>query len=124
MGRTHAESPGQFAGELPGILRIQIDVEEVERLTRIVDQLVALSRLDAGEAQTEWVQFDLAKLAMTTAEQMSLLAEDKGITVACHAKQRVTVDGDRARLPALELLAPRVQDVVRPVLPADPTARS
>ena len=32
VGGTHAESPGQFARELPGILRIQIDVEEVERL--------------------------------------------------------------------------------------------
>ncbi len=73
-------------------------LEEVERLTRIVEQLFALSRLDAGEAQAEWVQFDLAELAATTAEQMSLLAEDKGITVNCDAKQRVMVDGDRARL--------------------------
>jgi len=73
-------------------------LEEVERLTRIVEQLFALSRLDAGEAQSEWVQFDLAELAVTTAEQMSLLAEDKGIRVACDAKQRVTVEGDRARL--------------------------
>jgi heavy metal sensor kinase len=73
-------------------------LEEVERLTRIVEQLFALSRLDAGEAQSEWVQFDLAELAVTTAEQMSLLAEDKGIAVTCDATQRVMVDGDRARL--------------------------
>ncbi len=73
-------------------------LEEVERLARIVEQLFALSRLDAGEAQAEWVPFDLAELAVTTAEQMGLLAEDKGITVACDAKQRVMVVGDRARL--------------------------
>jgi len=73
-------------------------LEEVERLARIVEQLFALSRLDAGEAQTEWVQFDLAELAVTTAGQMSLLAEDKGIAVACDANQRVMVEGDRARL--------------------------
>ncbi len=73
-------------------------LEEVERLARIVEQLFALSRLDAGEAQSEWVQFDLAELAVTTAEQMSLLAEDKGITVTCDATQRVMIDGDRARL--------------------------
>jgi signal transduction histidine kinase len=73
-------------------------LEEVERLTRIVEQLFALSRLDAGEAQAEWVQFDLAELVVTTAEQMSLLAEDKEITVSCDVKQRVMVDGDRARL--------------------------
>jgi heavy metal sensor kinase len=73
-------------------------LEEVERLARIVEQLFAISRLDAGESQAEWVQFDLAELAATTAEQMSLLAEDKGISVSCAAAQPVLVDGDRARL--------------------------
>ena len=44
------------------------------------------------------VAFDLAELARTTAEQMSLLAEDKGIAIACDANQPVLVEGDRARL--------------------------
>jgi two-component system, OmpR family, sensor kinase len=48
-------------------------LEEVERLAKIVENLFALSRLDAGEAQAESVQFDLGQLAATTAEQMSLL---------------------------------------------------
>ena len=73
-------------------------LEEVERLSKIVEQLFALSRLDAGEAQTEWARFDLAELAKTTAEQMSLLAEDKGIAIACDANRKVPVEGDRARL--------------------------
>jgi len=73
-------------------------LEEVERLTHIVEGLVALSRLDAGDAKTEWVQFDLAELATTTADQMNLLAEDKGIAVECSSKQPVVVEGDRARL--------------------------
>jgi len=73
-------------------------LEEVERLTDIVEGLVALSRLDAGEAKMEWVQFDLAELAATTADQMNLLAEDKGISVKCASIQKVFVSGDRARL--------------------------
>ena len=73
-------------------------LEEVERLTHIVEGLVALSRLDAGDAKTEWVQFDLAELATTTADQMSLLAEDKGISVACNAPEGISVKGDRARI--------------------------
>jgi heavy metal sensor kinase len=73
-------------------------LEEVERLAKIVEGLVALSRLDAGEAKAEWVQFDLAELAATTADQMSLLAEDKKISVACNSKQAVIVEGDRARM--------------------------
>jgi heavy metal sensor kinase len=73
-------------------------LEEVERLTDIVEGLVALSRLDAGEAQREWVRFDLAELTATTADQMNLLAEDKGISVQCGPEQKVFVEGDRARL--------------------------
>lgn len=53
-------------------------LEETEQLSKIVEQLFTLSRLDAGEAQTEWSRFDLAEMARSTAEQMNLLAEDKG----------------------------------------------
>jgi signal transduction histidine kinase len=73
-------------------------LEEVERLAEIVEGLFALSRLDAGEAHAEWVRFDLAELAATTADQMSLLAEDKHVSVACDTGGGVTVEGDRARL--------------------------
>ena len=72
--------------------------EEAVRLSRIVEQLFMLSRLDAGEAQADWARFDLAGLAKTTAEQMSLLAEDKNISIACDANQAVFVEGDSARL--------------------------
>jgi len=73
-------------------------LEEVERLAEIVESLFALSRLDAGEAHAEWLRFDLAELAATTAEQMSLLAEDKQVRVDCESTAGVTVEGDRARL--------------------------
>jgi len=73
-------------------------LEEVERLAEIVDSLFALSRLDAGEAAAEWRRFDLAELAATTAEQMSLLATDKNVSVACHSDPGVMVEGDPARL--------------------------
>jgi heavy metal sensor kinase len=73
-------------------------LEEVERLARIVEGLFAISRLDSGEAHKELVQFDLAKLAISTAEQMCLLAEDKEITISSNAPNEVVVEGDRARI--------------------------
>ncbi len=73
-------------------------LEEVERLSMIVERLFALSRLDAGEAQAEWARFDLAELVATTAGQMTLLAEDRRIAVSCDAAAPVLVDGDRSRL--------------------------
>jgi heavy metal sensor kinase len=78
--------------------RLGSALEEVERLASIVEGLFAISRLDAGEAAAEWVKLDLARLAAATADQMSLLAEDKNIQVTCAAAEPVWVEGDQARL--------------------------
>jgi heavy metal sensor kinase len=78
--------------------RLGSALEEVERLAGIVEGLFAISRLDAGEAAAEWVKLDLARLAAATADQMSLLAEDKNIQVTCAAAEPVWVEGDQARL--------------------------
>ncbi len=78
--------------------RLGSALEEVERLANIVEGLFAISRLDAGEAQAEWIRFDLAQLTSSTAGQMGLLAEDKNIKVTCVTPGEVWVEGDRARL--------------------------
>ena len=72
--------------------------EEVERLVTIVQRLFALSRLDAGEAQSERVRVNLNQLAETTMEQMSLLADEKNIALQCLTNGTVEVNGDRTRL--------------------------
>jgi signal transduction histidine kinase len=78
--------------------RVSSLLEEAVHLSKIVEQLLTLSRLDAGEAQTDWLKLDLADLAKTTAEQMSLLAEDKNIALVCDANLPVPVEGDPVRL--------------------------
>lgn len=78
--------------------RLGSALEEVERLTNIVEGLFAISRLDAGEAASEWVRFDLGHLATSTADQMALLAEDKNIQVTCSGSVGVCIEGDRARM--------------------------
>ncbi len=73
-------------------------LEEVERLAHLVENLFALSRLDAGLAQNKHQAFDLSKLVSATSEQMCLLAEDKKLQITCHAPEPVLVAGDRARV--------------------------
>ncbi len=73
-------------------------LEEVDRLSKIVESLLALSRLDAGEPSSERVRFDLGELAATTAEQISLLAQDKDVEIVCNTAAAVWVEGDRARM--------------------------
>jgi len=86
-----ARLPDDTADRLGSVL------EEVERLARIVDQLFALSRLDAGEAQEERVGLDLGELTATTVEQMRLLGEDRNIALTCRTEP-APMRGDRARL--------------------------
>ncbi|MFI4914093.1 MAG: histidine kinase dimerization/phospho-acceptor domain-containing protein, partial [Steroidobacterales bacterium] len=78
--------------------RVGSVLEEVARLEHLVSGLLALSRLDAGEAQREWVDVDLAQLSANTAEQMRLMAEDRGIRLESSAPAPVMVRGDRGRL--------------------------
>jgi signal transduction histidine kinase len=78
--------------------RVGSVLEEVARLEHLVSGLLALSRLDAGEEQRELADVDLAVLAMSTAEQMRLMAEDRGIVIDLSGLGRVMVRGDQARL--------------------------
>jgi heavy metal sensor kinase len=73
-------------------------LEEVARLEHLVSGLLVLSRLDAGDAQREWIDVDLGELAASTVEQMRLLAEDRGIQLQSSALSPVIVRGDRGRL--------------------------
>jgi heavy metal sensor kinase len=97
--RGELEAAAQYP-QLPREARETIGsaLEETERLSKIVQGLLAVSRLDAGEAEMERVALDLAELAASTAEQMRLLAEDKSISLSCNAPEPVMVEGDRARL--------------------------
>jgi heavy metal sensor kinase len=78
--------------------RIGSVLEEVARLEHLVSGLLVLSRLDVGEAQREWIDVDLAELSAGTAEQMRLMAEDRGIQIYSSRLTPTVVRGDRARL--------------------------
>ncbi|MDE3038727.1 MAG: HAMP domain-containing histidine kinase, partial [Pseudomonadota bacterium] len=85
---------------MPASLRERIGsvLEETERLSRIAENLFAISRLDTGEAKVQHIRVDLATLAQSTAEQMALLAEEKQISLHINTLIPVFVYGDSARL--------------------------
>jgi heavy metal sensor kinase len=96
--RGELESVLETAQTAQGRDRIGSALEEVDRLAKIVETLFAISRLEAGEAQRECKSFDLAQMAANAADQMALLAEDKGVAVTCEVENKVTVEGDQARI--------------------------
>ena len=95
--------------------RVGSVLEEVARLEHLVSGLLVLSRLDAGESQSDWVDVDLAELALSTAEQMRLMAEDRGIEIDLSALQKTVIRGDRARLK--QIIVNLLDNAIRFTLP-------
>ncbi len=73
-------------------------LEETHRMSHIVENLLVISRLDAGEVKIDKTRLDLGHLAASTAEQMRLLAEEKSILLRSNVAAGIFVEGDRSRL--------------------------
>jgi heavy metal sensor kinase len=78
--------------------RVGSVLEEVARLEHLVSGLLVLSRLDAGETRSDWRPVDIAELASSTAEQMRLMVEDRGIEIRLVELRKAVIFGDRAQL--------------------------
>jgi heavy metal sensor kinase len=89
--QKHSSSP-TLADEIGSAL------EETYRMSRIVESLLAISRLDAGEIKIEKARLDLGLLTESTVDAMQLLAEEKCISLNCFAPTGIFVEGDRTRL--------------------------
>jgi signal transduction histidine kinase len=73
-------------------------LEEVTRLTNIVESLLTLSRMDRLWGQRVHSTIDLYALAAETIDQMHLLAAEKEITLNGPTGTKTVVMGDRDRL--------------------------
>ena len=73
-------------------------LEETNRMSRIVESLLTISRLDAGDARLEKVYLDLGDIATLTVVEMKILAQEKSISLRAFAESNVYVEGDRSRL--------------------------
>ncbi len=73
-------------------------LEEMTRLSGIVDSLLTLSRMGSSWGKHAHASVDLSELARETIEQISLLAEEKQIAISVTPAPPVMVAGDRDRL--------------------------
>jgi two-component system, OmpR family, sensor kinase len=80
------------------VSRLESFLEELSRMSRIVNSLMAITRLDAGGEQLDVETFDLTTLVQSTVEQMQFVAEEKGIGLSCMCEREVCVHADRMRI--------------------------
>jgi signal transduction histidine kinase len=83
--------------------RLLSQVDEIERLTKIVDGLTLLTRADAGQVTLSEEPVRLDELVKDSFEDAKILAEPGGIAVSLEKYDAVIVTGDRHRLRQLLL---------------------
>src|SRR6266576_5804708 len=92
---TAIRSVGEVALQAPKSMTEYRDVigsmlEETDRLTRLVDSLLTLSRADAGHIQVQRTDISLLGLAQEASSLVEVLAEEK--------RQRISVEGELASM--------------------------
>ncbi len=90
---------------------LESNLEEIDRMTRIVDELLFLSRADMGEVRMETLPVGLESLVEDIHRQATLLGQDRNIAVTLGTVQPAVVQGDELRL--RELLLNLVENAIK-----------
>jgi heavy metal sensor kinase len=92
-------------------LVLESNLEEIDRLTRIVDELLFLSRADLGEVKMAALPVRLDELVRDVQQQAGVLGQERGIQIALGSLMSATILGDELRL--RELLINLVDNAVK-----------
>jgi signal transduction histidine kinase len=99
-----AETPGRETSPDPSMAEVLTDVvTETDHLSRLVDDLLLLSRIDAGKLELETGPLPVAELFSDIGHAFGRLAEEKGVTLQADSDGTV-VRADRTRLRQIILI--------------------
>lgn len=84
---------------------------QTERLSGLMQNLLTLSRMDEGTAETLMSECSLSEMTRDAVAQFREPAENRGISVLCDIAENVTVTGDKVRL--LQLLTILLDNAVK-----------
>lgn len=78
-------------------------LEELDKLTRLIDQLLTLARAESGQIPLARETVDLAALVPSVVEQVEAVAQANGLELRCEIEDRIAVLGDAGWLERLLL---------------------
>ena len=90
-------------GGEPATRQLASQLEEIDKLKRLIDQILTLARAEAGEIPLTYARVDLGALAATVVDQIELVAQAKGIELHYERAVDVSVAGDEPWLARLLL---------------------
>ena len=86
------------AGDVPSPQLVRRGLRGLERMQRLLDDLLDLARIDSGTFVVNRARLDVATLLRDAVELHGPLAADKGLRLVLDAPRNLVVDGDRDRL--------------------------
>ena len=99
--KSYAETIVQTGDELPPDLRssfMNVILGETDRMTRIVQDLLTLSRFDSGRMEMNFTRFDLRQSVETVCRAEQLDAQGHGHTLTLLPGPTAMVNGDQSRI--------------------------
>jgi heavy metal sensor kinase len=83
--------------------RLASQIEELDRLARLIDQILTLARAESGQIRLTFAPVDVGELAASLVEQLEPVAQARTIELRCERNGTVMVNGDAGWLQRLLL---------------------
>jgi signal transduction histidine kinase len=83
--------------------RLASQIEELDRLARLIDQILTLARAESGQIRLTFAPVDVGELAASLVEQLEPVAQARTIDLRCERNGTVLVTGDAGWLQRLLL---------------------
>ena len=84
--------------------KLELQLEELDRLARLINQILTLARAESGQIPLVNEPVDLSQLLLAVGEQMEPMADARGVRLAVTAPSAVVVSGDAGWLQRLVLI--------------------
>ncbi|MBR6558401.1 MAG: HAMP domain-containing histidine kinase [Clostridia bacterium] len=92
-GEVMRDIPGEMTPE-----NMQVIIDETERLSSLVSDLVDMSKFQSGAPMLSTERFDLGETVLETMERYKKLTEKDGYILECDCESGLTVEADKTRI--------------------------
>lgn len=100
MIKAYAEMIRDLSGDNPEkrAKHLQVIIDETDRLTLLVNDILNLSKLESGVIELKFSVFNFSQLLKDIITRFSLLDEARDLVITLDAEEDITVNGDQQKL--------------------------
>jgi signal transduction histidine kinase len=106
-------APGATAGQRE---RFGSQLEEIDRLTRLIDRILTLARAESGQIKLARAPVDLSELALRLVDQLEPIAAAKSIELRCEPATSATASTTASAATSASAAAATATEMAAPVV--------